>query len=88
MTDKACNCTALQPLCLSASDLAGLLRVSKRQIWALHQSGTIGPVPLKLSDRTTRWDADEVRCWWKACLAENRTIGRSEWTRRQQEVSP
>jgi hypothetical protein len=77
----------LTPLCYSASDLAELLRVSVRQVHAWRQQGKIGPAPLKLSERVTRWDAEEIRRWWGVCLAEGRMIGHTEWQRRTEEVT-
>lgn len=74
-------------LAASAADVAGMLRVSTRQVWAMHQAGTLGPVPVMLSPRLTRWDAAEIRNWWEACRAAGRRIGRTEWLQKLQEVS-
>jgi len=76
--------TALAPLALRASDLAGLLRVSVRQVWTMHQNGQL-PEPVQLSSRLTRWDAAEIGAWWKACHTAKRIIGRAEWLRQEAE---
>lgn len=68
-------------LALSARDLARLLSVSVRTIWAWDSAGAIGPMATKLSERCSRWDADEVREWWDLCRHEGRRIGRQEWQR-------
>jgi predicted DNA-binding transcriptional regulator AlpA len=69
-------------LAISAKHVADLLDVSTRQIWSMHQSGTLGPAPVKLSDRLARWDRSEVESWWQACREAGRNIGRQEWSRR------
>ena len=77
----SCNVEGpLVPLALRASDLAGLLRVSVRQIWCMHQNGQL-PEPVQLSSRLTRWDAAEIGAWWQACHSAKRIIGRAEWLR-------
>lgn len=70
-------------LALSAKDVAHLLGVSTRQIWSMNSSGQIGPAPIKLSPRTTRWDRREVEAWWCASREDGRPITRSEWLARQ-----
>jgi predicted DNA-binding transcriptional regulator AlpA len=75
----------VEPLALSASDLAALLSVSVRQIWAMHATGTLGPVPVSLGERLTRWDAQEIRDWWIASRAAGRPIPRTEWLRTRQD---
>jgi predicted DNA-binding transcriptional regulator AlpA len=71
------------PLAISAAEVGAMLGVSAKTVWAMDASGTIGPAPVKLSDRVTRWDAAELREWWSLCLAEGRRIGRQEWRRRR-----
>ena len=70
---------ALQPLAYRASDVGALLSVSTRQVWAMHAAGSLGPSPISLSDRLTRWDAAEIQNWWDACRTAGRRIGREEW---------
>jgi len=77
-----CTCRrkpTIDPLALSAADIGRLLGVSQRQIYAWHAAGTLGPVPVSLSERVTRWDRREIEAWWLACRAAGRPITRSEW---------
>jgi len=78
----------VQPLALSAADLAAMLSISRRQVWAMHQAGSLGPAPVPLSERLRRWDRAEVEEWWAACRAAGRRIGRKEWLRMQQDERP
>ena len=60
----------LQPLLLSAADLAQLLRVSVPTIWRLRAAGKL-PRPLDaLGKQLVRWDADEIRRWVKAGMPD------------------
>ncbi len=68
-------------LALSAHDLARLLSVSVRTVWAWDSSGAIGPTATKLSERCSRWDRCEIEAWWALCRREGRRIGRQEWAR-------
>jgi len=76
---------SIEALALSAGDLAAMLSVSVRQIWAMHASGSLGPVPVSLGERLTRWDANEIRDWWTASRTAGRPIPRAEWLRTQRE---
>jgi len=78
----------LTPLALSAADLATMLGVSVRQIWQWDANGGIGPAPVKLSERVTRWDRRECEAWWDACRAAGRRIGRREWQTMREGVTP
>ncbi len=49
-------------LLLSASDAAKLLGVGKSHLWALHSSGKIGPMPVKLGRRTL-WVREDLKSW-------------------------
>ncbi len=73
----------LEPLCLSAADVGKLLGISARQVYAWHAAGTLGPVPVSLSERVTRWDRREIEAWWNTCRAAGRRIGRAEWLARE-----
>jgi len=75
-------CRAIEPIAISAADVGQLLGISKRMVWSMHRAGTLGPVPLKLSDRVTRWDAAEVREWWRFQCEAGRPIPRVEWLAR------
>jgi len=79
------NSAHVESLAASAADVAGMLRVSTRQIWAMHASGQLGPVPVTFSARLTRWDAAEIRAWWDACRVAGRRIGRSEWLKEKKD---
>ena len=72
-------------LTLTAQDVAGLLRVSVRQVRNMDQAGTLGPKPVSLGDRLLRWDRRQVESWWAACCAAGRVIPRLEWHRLQEE---
>jgi len=75
--------SSVPPLALSANDLATLLSVSVRQIWSMHQAGSLGPSPLCLGARLSRWDRKEVEQWWASSKAAGRPIPRTEWLRRE-----
>lgn len=79
--------SSVEPMALSANDLAILLSVSVRQIWSMHQAGTLGPAPLCLGTRLSRWDRKEVDQWWAASKAAGRPIPRVEWLRRREVAS-
>ena len=74
---------AVEPLAVSAADVARMLSVSVRQIWAMHSAGTLGPTAISLSPRLTRWDRLEIEAWWAACRAAGRTVPRAEWLARE-----
>ncbi len=76
----------VEPLAFSANDLAALLSVSVRQIWSMHQAGSLGPAPLRLGARLSRWDRKEIEQWWQASKIVGRPIPRNEWQRRQEAV--
>lgn len=71
----------VEPLAFSANDLAALLSVSVRQIWSMHQAGSLGPAPLRLGTRLSRWDRKEIEQWWQASKIVGRPISRNEWQR-------
>lgn len=49
---------------LGVKELAGLLKISTRQVHKLRAMGGI-PAPVKLG-RSTRWSADEIDGWIRA----------------------
>lgn len=57
---------------LSHAEVAQLLNVSRRHVYALNASGRI-PSPIRLGRRTV-WAADELRAWLAAGAPD-----RSEW---------
>ncbi len=73
----------LEPMAISANDLALLFSVSVRQIWSMHQAGSLGPLPVRLGARLSRWDLREIEQWWVASKILGRPISRTEWLRRQ-----
>jgi len=55
----------IAPLLIPAGGVARLLSVSLRQVWSMHQIGTLGPLPVKLGARTL-WKDAELREWVEA----------------------
>lgn len=64
MSTKA-NGLVLERLALSASELAKLLAISERHLWAMHADGRLGPEPIALG-RAKRWYLEEVKRWLAA----------------------
>lgn len=52
----------IELLLLSAKDAAGLLGVSKGHFYALHNSGRLGPLPIRLGRRAL-WSRKELEVW-------------------------
>ena len=52
-------------LALPAADVAKLLGISERHLWAMHATGRLGPRPIALG-RAKRWRVDELRAWLDA----------------------
>ncbi len=50
------------PLLLSTEDAAELLGVGKSHLWGLHNSGRLGPLPIKLGRRTL-WIRKDLESW-------------------------
>lgn len=65
----------LDCLVLTAGEVAKLLGVSERHVWACHASGLLGPRPISLG-RSKRWRRDEVHAWLVAGAPP-----RTEWER-------
>lgn len=59
-------------LALPAAEVAKLLNISERHLWALHSSGRL-PRPIRLG-RSVRWNHDELRRWVDAGCPD-----RSSW---------
>jgi predicted DNA-binding transcriptional regulator AlpA len=53
----------LQPLLLSAADLAELLSVSVATVWRLRAAGKLPRPSTALGKQLVRWDAAEIRRW-------------------------
>ncbi len=58
-------------LALPAADVAKLLTISERHLWALHSSGRL-PRPIRLG-RSVRWNHDELRRWLDAGCPDRAT---------------
>ncbi len=56
---------ATECLALPAADAAKLLGISERHLWALHSSGRLGPLPVRLG-RAVRWNRRELADWLDA----------------------
>ena len=52
-------------LVLTAAEVAKLLQISERHLWACHSSGRLGPRPISLG-RAKRWHFAELRAWLAA----------------------
>lgn len=68
-------------LALRAKDAAGLLGISRAQLWKLHASGKL-PLPVRLGTRAPRWRVDELRNWLAAGAPDRQT-----WQRMQRSQS-
>ena len=75
MTDTGDNSTALL---LDAREGARLLGIGERFFWAMHSTGELGPLPIKLGKRTL-WSRFELTEWVKA-----RCPKREEWVNRKE----
>ena len=64
-----------ESLVLTAPELAKLLDISVRHLWACHASGSLGPRPIALG-RSKRWRISELRAWLEAGAPP-----RDEWDR-------
>jgi len=52
-------------LLLSAKDAGRLLGIGERFVWAMHSSGELGPLPIRLGKRTL-WSRIELTEWVRA----------------------
>ena len=62
---------AVEPLLLTARDLARMLAVSLATVWRMKAMNKL-PKPLTLGPQTIRWRAEEVREWIAADCPEQR----------------
>ena len=53
-----------ESLLVSADEGARLVGVGRTHFWAMHSSGRLGPLPVKLGRRTL-WRRDELEAWVK-----------------------
>lgn len=66
------NLTESDRLVLPAEDVAKLLDISERHVWALNANGRL-PRPIRFG-RSVRWSLEELRAWLAAGAPK-----RSEW---------
>jgi excisionase family DNA binding protein len=52
----------LTPLLMSAKEAAKKLGVGRSHFYALHSSGRLGPLPIRLGKRSL-WRRDELEAW-------------------------
>ena len=71
-----------EPIWINAAAVGELLSVSQRTVWAMHSSGQLGPQPIRLSSRCTRWDRRELERWTAASAEVGRPIPRRGWAER------
>ena len=69
----------LEPLLLSARDLATLLGVDRSTVWAWDASGKLGPLPVRIGTKCTRWRHKDIKEWITADCP-----GRGKWLRQQE----
>ncbi|MEE9128812.1 MAG: helix-turn-helix domain-containing protein [Phycisphaerales bacterium] len=62
--NNATQSQATERLAIPASEVAKLLSISERHVWALNSSGRI-PRPSRLG-RAVRWNVNELRAWQDA----------------------
>lgn len=62
---NATNSPASERLALPAAEVAKLLGISQRHLWAMHSSGRLGPLPMRFG-RAVRWNAAELAEWMNA----------------------
>jgi len=75
MTNIGNNPTALL---LDAKEGARLLGIGERFFWAMHSTGELGPLPIKLGKRTL-WSRFELTEWVKArCPRREAWVNRKE----------
>jgi excisionase family DNA binding protein len=55
----------IESLLLSAENAAEMLSIGRTLFYAMHSSGRLGPLPVKLGRRTL-WNRQELESWVKA----------------------
>jgi len=64
--------TQLAPLLLPAEQAAAMIGVGRSHFYAMHSSGRLGPMPVRLGKRSL-WRRDEIQNWVAAdCPARQR----------------
>jgi prophage regulatory protein len=72
--DRPTPTPALEPLLLSARDLAALLRLGLRTIRSMDAAGKL-PAPVRVGG-SVRWRLDELRAWLDAGAPDRETWAR------------
>jgi len=72
--DRPTPAPALEPLLLSARDLAVLLRLGLRTIRSMDAAGKL-PAPVRVGG-SVRWQLDELRAWLDAGAPDRETWAR------------
>jgi predicted DNA-binding transcriptional regulator AlpA len=63
-----------EALLVGAADAAGLVGISRAHFYALHSSGRLGPMPVKLGGRTL-WVREELADWCRqGCPSRERWL--------------
>jgi predicted DNA-binding transcriptional regulator AlpA len=63
----------LEPVLVGIEDAASMLGISRAHLYALHSSGRLGPMPVKLGNKTL-WVRQELIDW-----TANRCPSREQW---------
>ncbi len=71
----------VEPLMITASDLAQMLQISERQIWRMRDTGRL-PSPIELGPKNLRWSRGEILEWIEAACPTRRN-----WESRKQNSS-
>jgi len=69
-------------LAVTARDAATLLGISRAQLYRLHSSGRLGPLPFYLGTKAPRWSVAELRDWLAAGCPDRLTWQRLREGRR------
>jgi len=72
--DRPARVSAVEPLLLSARDLASLLRLGLRTIRSMDAAGKL-PAPVRVGG-SVRWRLDELRAWLDAGAPDRQTWAR------------
>ena len=78
--DRPTPAPALEPLLLSARDLAALLRLGLRTVRSMDAGGKL-PAPVRVGG-SVRWRLDELRAWLDAGAPDRQTWARIRDARR------
>ncbi len=71
---KRRECFAVEPLLMNATEMAGMLKVSKATLWRLRASGRL-PRPVRIG-ASVRWRIAEIRTWIEEGCSDPRELTR------------